>query len=1098
VPRQSQHTEPADTRPAALRIRLLGGFEVEVSGQPISTTAWRLRKALDLVKLLALTPGHQIHREQLVDILWPDKDPAAGTNNLYQALHAARVALGSDGARLLRVRNGMVRLGEGQAVWTDAESYERAVRRAADGTAGALEEARDLYRGDLLSTDPYADWAIARREALRSAQIRVLRDLALSRERLGVREAALELLREALLIDPLDEETQRHVIRLEGHAGHRGAAARQFEALRASLRSELDVEPAEETIEAYRTALKGSPVNLPAQVRSNLPERLTSFVGRGRELREVELLLQSTRLLTLTGTGGTGKTRLAEETVRRRLDDYPDGAWVVELASVEKGLGVPRAVADALGIQEPPGTGLASWIATFLSVRRLLLLLDNCEHVVDGVASLATELLRVAPHLTILTTSRQPLRIPGEVLFRVPSLTVGDPVAPLPLDADLPEAVQLFVERARSVKSSFNLSAEISEDIARLCYHLDGLPLALELAASRVGAISVGTLLERLDQRFTLLVASSRPSLTRHQTLEATLDWSYNLLTDEERRVLRWLSVFAQGSSADTIEAVCAEPGDGRGRILAIVANLVDQSLVILDDSFGEPRYRMLETVRQYARDRLVREREEGDATRRALEWAIAFARAARHADRDGGWLDGLRRIEREHENLRAILEQALLADPPGALALAEALWPTWLWKGQLVDGRRWLMLALSSSAGPAETRVAAMLGLGALLGRSGDPRRHATLAEEAAVLARQSGDLVGEGRARQSAGIAHWAADQLDLANTAFVSSLEIAGRIDAIGQRSAALACLSVVRAYLDDRPRAYRLLDESIDLLGGAPGDRTIPAIIDLGEALVTDDVTGRTRLVFEQTFASFREMLPGEAIAHLLCNRARFARESGDHDRARADLQSALWLSRSVADQPGIAHALAAIGPLEAELGDKEAGRLALEESLAIRTALGDVRGASLAAANLGNLEAAAGRRTEAARLLSDALMSFRRRGDAWGLAATLANLGSLALRQGDRGDARRLYIESLEACRSTGRKRWVAWTLMQLGALADGDGKADEWAREALAIFEAIGERRGEAEARALLGAQRLDYVDAKVDHRTSERSQARRAAHRPN
>jgi predicted ATPase/two-component SAPR family response regulator len=1088
-------------------IRLLGGFELSTGSRRFSTGGWRLRKGADLVKILALQPSHRLHREQLIDLLWPDKDPEAGANNLYQAIHAVRAAIPLPGVIAVRAR--LVQLGsdppiDGAAesgtpakmlkVGVDVDEFEEAVRDGR-GRVERLEHARALYRGELLPDDPYAEWAVARREDLRAKQLSVLRDLAAWYERTGRADEAMALVREALRIEPLDEDLQRRLMRYEGQAGNRGAVARRFRALAADLRDELDVRPAPETVETFREALRRD--IRPREIPTNVPPSLTSFIGRSRELADVIQSLQTNRLVTLTGTGGTGKTRLALEAARASRADYPDGVWLVELASVQDGALVTRAVADALAIRELPGSPLMERIVSLLADRHLLIVLDNCEHLVDAAATVADALLRGAGAVSILATSRQSLRAPGEVLFRVPSLAVADPGGDM-IDFDHPpDAVTLFLERARAVDPQFALNTANAHDVARLCYHLDGLPLAVELAAARVGSLAVSTLVERLDQRFSLLVAGNRTALTRHQTLEATIDWSYQLLGEEGRRVLRSLSVLPAGAAPDAVEAVCAPDDRQPETILATVADLVDQSLVMHDQT-DQPRYRMLETVREFARERAVRAGETDELERRFVAWALRIAGQDASAGVDATWQEHFRRIERENDNLRVAIEKALGSAPEIALAIAEALWPFWLWDGDLAEGRRWLTRALDAAPENAPLRARAILGLGALTGRSGDPRRHAQLAAEATQLFRAAGDPAGEVNALQFRGIAHWAADELALADDVFSRSLDLATSLSWAGGRAAALVCLAIVRHY-GTRNEASRLVESAEAILADAPAHDVVPPMLDAGESLRNDGPTGVQRLVFEQTFAPFRQMTPREAHGHVLLSRSRLARQAADPVAAWDLCHRALDLFREIDDQRGQADAHASIGALAAELGDLDAARASCQRALEVRRHLGDFRGAALAEANLGDVESQAGRYSDARSILASALDSFQRHGDAWGTAATLGNLAILALRGGDTFGARRHLETSLVASRSTGRKRWVGWTLLQLAALAESRLDRNSRAREALAIFQVIGDAPGATTAQELVSAQRSRYVAAKVAQSTSHRSHRRRpTTRRPN
>jgi predicted ATPase len=456
-------------------VTLLGGFAAEAAGSPVPDSAWRLRKARELVKLLALADGHRLHREQAMDVLWPDRDPGSAANNLNQAVYAARKALG---AAAIELQDGLLRLDAD----LDVEAFEVAATDARrDRTAAACERALALYGGELLPENRYDDWA------------------ELERGRLAAIHEELE-----------------------------------------QILGVLGVVPG----------------------RRRLPLETSTFVGREHELAELRTLLGRTRLLTLAGTGGAGKTRLALELARDREDVHADGAILVELDSVGEGADVPDAVAEALDLRALPGGALVDAIAADLAPRELLLVLDNCEHVIGSSAALADALLRSAPRLTILATSREPLRVPGEVVFRVPSLAIPDPdAAEPPAELLSYEAVRLFVERAGAVAPGFELDESNAAAVARICHRLDGLPLALELAAARTDALAAAALAERLDDRFRLLRAGSRTAPTRQQTLEAALDWSYELLADVERVLLRRLAVFSGGFTLEAAEEVCAGEG---------------------------------------------------------------------------------------------------------------------------------------------------------------------------------------------------------------------------------------------------------------------------------------------------------------------------------------------------------------------------------------------------------------------------------------------------------------------------------------------------------------------------------------------------------
>jgi predicted ATPase/class 3 adenylate cyclase len=452
----------------------------------------------------------------------------------------------------------------------------------------------------------------------------------------------------------------------------------------------------------------------------NLPLQLTRFIGREEQMAQVKHLLQSARLLTLTGAGGCGKTRLALQVAADllvgagpRACPLPDGAWVVELASLSDPALVPQTVAAALAVREEPGRPVPATLLNSLRSRSLLLVLDNCEHLLSACANLAEDVLRSCPNVKILATSREGLGVPGERTYRVPPLSAADP-RQLPGLEELREleAVSLFADRARFSQPDFAVTPANALAVAQVCHRLDGIPLAIELAAARVKALPVEKLAERLDDRFRLLTGGSRTALPRQQTLRALIDWSYDLLSERERALLRCLSVFAGGWTLEAAEAVCAE-GVEEWEVLDLLTSLVEKSLVLYDERDGEARYRLLETIRQYAWDRLVEAGGAAAVRGRHLEWYRGLAEQAMHplyrAATQGEWVG---RLERELDNLRAALDWSTEAgaSPEGAqeaeagLRLAGWLRRFWLHRGYLAEMRERLARLLATPAAAAHT----------------------------------------------------------------------------------------------------------------------------------------------------------------------------------------------------------------------------------------------------------------------------------------------------------------------------------------------------------------------------------------------------------
>src|SRR5215207_1535500 len=378
------------------------------------------------------------------------------------------------------------------------------------------------------------------------------------------------------------------------------------------------VEPAAEAETAPRT---------PERPLNNLPLELSSFVGRERALAEVERSLENTRLLTLMGSGGCGKTRLALAVASELVGGLEDGVWLVELAPLADPSLVPQAVASTLGVREQPGRSLTETLCDYLRSKKMLLVLDNCEHLIEACATLAEALLRSCPELRVLATSREALGINGEVAWPVPSLSLPD-VRRLPDIESLPqyESARLFVERAVAVKPDFVLTEQNAAVVAQVCYRLDGIPLAIELAAARTKVLSVEEIADRLTESFALLSAGGRTARPRQHTLHATMDWSHELLSRKERTLFRRLSVFAGGFSLEAVESVCIGEDVERDEVLGLLSHLVDKSLVVAREEGGETRYRLLETVRQYGREKLEASGEEAEAGWRHADFFGGFA----------------------------------------------------------------------------------------------------------------------------------------------------------------------------------------------------------------------------------------------------------------------------------------------------------------------------------------------------------------------------------------------------------------------------------------------------------------------------------------
>ncbi len=813
-----------------MRIQLLGGFSVSVGERAVGRDAWRLRKAAGLVKVLALEPGRRIHRERAMDLLWPDLDARAQANNLRQTLHAARKALdpAGGGSRYLRLSGEQLALCPDGPLWTDVAAFEEAAASASRSREpAAYRAAVALYAGDLLPGDLYEAWAEGRREALRGVYLTLLDRLAALHEERGEHESAVEAAARAVAAEPLREEAHVRLMRLHALRGRPAEALGQYERLSEALSKGLGAEPNAAARDLRDEILAGrfpptgplpaeaGPPRGPAggqEVRHNLPAPRTSFVGREKELAEARRALALTRLLTLTGPGGAGKTRLALALAGELAGSYPDGVWLVELAPLSEETLVPQAVARALGVRERPGHPVFDALVGDLKAKEMLLLLDNCEHLVDAAARLVDALLDSCPGLRVLATSREPLGVAGELSRPVPALSLPE--------ADLPSSVEgvygcesarLFVERAIYRNPAFTLTKENAGPVARICRRLDGIPLAIELAAARVGSLSAAQICARLDDSLGLLSGGGRTATPRQRTIRGALDWSHDLLDGPERRLFARLSIFTGGFELEAAEAV----GEDIGDVLDLLGALVSRSLVAVGEGDGEEaRYRLLEPVRQYAREKLEEGGEEEVARERHAEYYLALAERAEGGSSppDPGWLD---RLQAEHDNLRAALRWLLeRGDAERALRLSGALGEFWRVRGHLREGLDLLEATLAREGGAPCSRVKALNHAGWICWEMVDFERSRAFCEEALALSRALGDKRGAAVALYHLGmIAIYHHMRAEEAWALFEESLALQrelGEDVGVGRTLQKIGLISVVRG---DFAHAQELYEESL---------------------------------------------------------------------------------------------------------------------------------------------------------------------------------------------------------------------------------------------------------------------------------------------
>lgn len=624
--------------------------------------------------------------------------------------------------------------------------------------------------------------------------------------------------------------------------------------------------------------------NLP----NNLPHQLTSFVGRDREVAEIKTLLSGTRLLTLTGAGGSGKTRLALQVVADLLDQYPDGVWLTELASLSVPALLPQAAASVLGVAERPGRPLDETLLEHLRSRSMLLVFDNCEHLLQACASLVDVILRRCPHVRVLATSREGLGIAGELTFRVPSLSLPDPGVSGPDDLMRYEAARLFVERAKASNVKFRLTEGNVRAVAQVCGRLDGIPLALELAAARVNVLTVEQLAARLDDRFAVLTAGSRVALPRQQTLRATMDWSYDLLSESERTVLRRFSAFVGGCPLEAAEAVCSGPGIEPQDVLDLLTLLVNKSLVIAETPGAEVRYRMLETIRQYAQERLRASGEAAESQRRHRHWYLRLAQQAAERIVGPEQLMWLNRLELEHENLRAALEwrSPEAADAERRLRLAGALVRFWDYHTHWGEGRTWLEAALAGSHEMKSTaRTTALAGAGFMAWRQGDYRSALALYDECLVLARELGDQKSVAEALEGQGLVAVLNGRFDSATTLLEESLDLAQRLEDSWLIASVSAQLAAVSRWKGDYAKAVALCERSLAMYRLLGGKRGIAYSLRLlAHAVRLSGDLARAADLYRESLTLFRETGDKWVATECIEGLALIANAQGDEVRA----------------------------------------------------------------------------------------------------------------------------------------------------------------------------------------------------------------------
>jgi predicted ATPase/DNA-binding SARP family transcriptional activator len=863
---------------AGADFRLLGPLEVARDGRALAIGGARQRA---LLALLLLHANELVPRERLIDGLWGEEPPETAPNALQVAVHALRKLLGRERI-VTRGQGYLLRVEPGEL---DLERFERLVERArAEGPAAAAETLREalaLWRGRALGdlADPPFAWAERERlDELRLAALeqRLEADLALGRHA----ELVAEL--EALSGEHPYRERLRQLLMLALYrTGRQAEALEVYQQARRTLVDDLGIDPTPELQELERAILRHDPaLAVPApRPKTNVPAPLTPLVGRQLELTAVTALMRSNdlRLLTLTGPGGIGKTRLAVHAALELLADFRDGVFFVDLSPLRDADLVAQQILGALEVAEQPGRPVAATLKEALREKQLLLVLDNFEHVVEA-GPLVTELLASAAGVKSLVTSRAVLHVSGEHEYPVPPLPLPEVARGGAEPLARNEAVKLFAARARAVAHGFQVTPENAPSVAAICVALDGLPLAIELAAARTRMLPPEAMFERLSERLDLLTAGPRDAPARQRTLRAALDWSFELLDAEERRLFARVAVFSGGCILEAAEAVC----DAR---VDVLSSLVDESLVRREETHdAEPRFRMLETIREYALERLEDSGETERLGRRHADYYRALVEAAAEETRMGAGAAGVyARLESDLDNLRGALAWADAAGASElALEIAGALKLFWRVRGHLGEGRRWLETALAHAGDDATpARARALEAVGALAQRSGD---------------------YAAARAFWQQGLDHWRT----------------------LGDERGVARCLGDLASAFDlegDAEQAIPLYEESAELSRRLGLEYELaPVVSNLGDCLMSQGRLDEAATLFEEAVELCRATGREEQLVISLFNRGRVSALQGRYAHAAELFAAALGGARELGYREMIAYSLKGIGEVLAAQGD----------------------------------------------------------------------------------------------------------------------------------------------------------------------------------
>lgn len=928
-----------------LEVRLIGKFDIQNDGKPVILPS---RAAQSLFAYLILTAGTSHRREKLAGMLWPDESEQKARTYLRNELWRIGKALShASKSEYLLANNLSIGFNPSSAYQLDVGAFKNVSNNA---TAEEMIAGLSYYQGELLP-GLYEDWVIWEREHLQAFFEQNTARLLEILEKEQRWNDILDWAERWILFGQEPEAAYRALMVAYDALGDHTKVASTYERCKQALR-QLDLEPSEET---RALAFK-------RRSKLHVPIPLTSFIGREKELKEVADLFSNSRLVTLTGSGGVGKTRLAIQVVADTLELFPDGVWFLDLASLGDSALLPNTLANVLGLREAGELPITELLINYLHSQTALIIFDNCEHLIDSCGQLVNSLLTSCAHLSVLATSREVLRVSGEIPYRVPSLEIPNPEIEFTFDEILNmESVKLFKERAVVISPGFVISPQNARVIAQICRRLDGIPLAIELAAARAHMLTVEQISERLDHRFNLLTGSHRTVLSRHQTLLATIEWSYSLLSEQERVLFRRLAVFSGGWTLEAAEEVCCGEGIMSSEVLHLLSQLVDKSLVLVEMAEDDPRYRTLETIRQYALEKLRESSDEGRIRVLHLNFFLKYAEDVGSKLRGPEQLECMNQLEKEYDNLRVVLEQSEASGNIDAgLRIAWSLLLFWSARGYWSEAKVLLtdILARPDAIGKTPLRVKGLIVAGLVAALLGDISLAHSWLDEGIAIARDLGPD-----------------SKFLLAISLGLKGYSITGS-DLSLARSLCEEALAIGRE-TDDKYVIANVLDY-LGNIYSTQGDYTA------ARAASNESVT-----VFLETKNRWMSSRP-------LANLGLICYQQGEYDAARSYLEAGLEIYREIGDKANIAFTLATLADIDRIQGDYLHSLALYEESLAIRRAIGDEFSIPPLLAKLGNISLQQGNLSQAITLFKGSLALGKKTSDKTHISICLTGFVDLTM------------------------------------------------------------------------------------------------------